>query len=200
MDFCVSRDGFFNDRSAVGAMRDTPIGLQYEDQCFSKIPLRFGQCLPLGIDTGNFLDVADVPFAALQIYRCKLSDHNKITLTEGTLRVKNRGELVNTRSRLASERSGYSGTEESDGVAFRQGFFRVDRKTEPLGLYHPVVDLVPVGRMGQQASADWLLSARIHPIHGDQQPFSSESLTDLADRLGFHSNFNYITQVKINEY
>lgn len=97
---------------------------------------------------------------------------------------------VYTRSRPASERSGYSGTEESDGVAFRQGFFRVDRKKEPLGLYHPVVDIVPVGRMGQQPPTEGFLSTRIDPIHGDQQPFSMESLTDLMNRLTLHSNLN----------
>ena len=87
--------------------------------------------------------------------------------------------------RPASLSRGYSCTK-GDRVTVRQGFVRVHGDAQAFGLHETIVNVVPVWRMGQQASTKRCLGAGIHSIHGNEQPFSMESFSDLIDRFIFH--------------
>ena len=90
-----------------------------------------------------------------------------------------------TTNRPASLRRGYSGTE-GDGVALGQGRLGVDSDRQTLGLDEPVVDLVAMGRMGQQAPSERRLGFGIQPVHRNEQPLAMESLSQSIHGFAFH--------------
>ena len=90
-----------------------------------------------------------------------------------------------TMRRPASERSGYSGTE-GDGVTLRQGGVRVEDDGQPMRFDESVVDIIPMGGMGDQPSAQRFLRAGVHAIHRNEQPLTMEPFSDACNGLTLH--------------
>ena len=78
---CVSsnsyRNRFFDGVTAVmGAVGNFAIGFKHQNQRFFKVLFGFSQSFTLRVYTSYFLNVSDVPFSRLNIYRGKLTNHN----------------------------------------------------------------------------------------------------------------------------
>ena len=74
-------DGFFDDALVpVTAMSQGTIRLKDEKQRFFEIFLGFGERLPLRVDAGDLLNVADVPLAFFHVDCGKLSDHCNLSI------------------------------------------------------------------------------------------------------------------------
>lgn len=91
-----------------------------------------------------------------------------------------------TTRRPASKMRGYSG-KESDGVSLGELFLRKKGEGQPRGLHQPVIDITSVGRVKQQASCQGYLCTWIQTISDNQQPLPTEALSNLFNRLTFHS-------------
>ena len=77
------------------------------------------------------------------------------------------------------------------GVAGRKMIVRVGDQRQIFISHHRPIDLVPVFAVGQKASPFWKGDGGIHLHNLDQQPLSSESLSDLADQLALHHTLVY---------
>jgi len=79
-------DGLFDRlRAAVSFVGEVSVGLQHQFQRFLEISLGLRQCLALGVDAWNFFDIAEVPFASLQIDGGKLTNHSRLLVIDPRL-------------------------------------------------------------------------------------------------------------------
>lgn len=79
--------GFFDGAAMRKALSQGAVGFQDHDQGFLQVSFGFRQGTTLRIDAGDFFDVANMPFSALHIDGCKLSDHSDIvTEMRGSLK------------------------------------------------------------------------------------------------------------------
>ena len=68
-------DRFLDRRAGMGAVGNFSVGFEHHDQRFFEVALGFRQGAALGVDAGDFLDVPDVPLAALEVDCRKLTNH-----------------------------------------------------------------------------------------------------------------------------